>query len=392
MPRRVLFCAFLVGVAMWSPIFCVPPMEPLLKAELLLTYTQTGLLLSAPVLMLVAVAIPAGLASDRIGVKKATGIGLIIMAIGAVLRGTAVDFSSLLAFTFVFGVGFGWTLPNLPKLVSTYMPKEKANVAMGVVNAGFPIGTALGMAITVPVILPVVGTYQGVFLTWSILPVAAAVLWWILVKEPRVKVSSIEETGPSAHGFRVAFMNKNLWLVAGLMFLHQFFMWTWTGWSPVMMMLKGATPDMAGVISSITVWAVLPTFLLMPRLSHRLGLRKPFLWGPAIALALASWGARYVSVSASWGLMALVGVAAGTRFTMLLTLPIELMHEREVGMASGMVLSLGFMGGVIGPLVGGRILDTTQNLDLSLTILVISSLVAAFVASRVPETANAHKS
>ena len=151
MPRRVLFCAFLVGIAMWSPIFCVPPMEPLLKGQLLLTYTQTGLLLSAPVLMLVAVAIPAGLASDRIGVKKATGIGLIIMAIGAVLRGTAVDFTSLLAFTFVFGVGFGWTLPNLPKLVSVYVPKEKANVAMGVVNAGFPVGTALGMAVTVPV-------------------------------------------------------------------------------------------------------------------------------------------------------------------------------------------------------------------------------------------------
>jgi CP family cyanate transporter-like MFS transporter len=314
------------------------------------------------------------------------------MAIGAVLRGTAVDFTSLLAFTFVFGVGFGWTLPNLPKLVSVYVPKEKANVAMGVVNAGFPVGTALGMAITVPVILPAVGTYQGVFLVWSIFPVAAAVLWWILVKEPRTRASGIEGTGPSVRGFRVALMNRNLWLVAGLMFLHQFFMWSWTGWAPVMMMLKGATPEIAGVISSITIWVVLPTFLLMPRLSHRLGVRRPFLWVPAIALALASWGARYASVSASWGLMVLVGVAAGTRFTMLLTLPIELMHEREVGMASGMVLSLGFLGGVVGPLIGGRILDATQNLDLSLTVLVVTSLVAAFIASRVPETAKARKS
>jgi len=111
MPRTVIVCALLVGVAMWAPIYCVPPMETLLKEQLLLTHTQTSLLLSVPVLMLVATAIPAGVISDRIGIKKAIGIGLIAMATGALLRGTASDFSSLLGFTFIYGFGFGWTFP-----------------------------------------------------------------------------------------------------------------------------------------------------------------------------------------------------------------------------------------------------------------------------------------
>lgn len=391
MPRTVIFCALLAGVAMWAPIFCVPPMEPLLKEQLLLTHTQTSLLLSVPVLMLVATAIPAGIVSDRIGIRRATGIGLIVMAAGALLRGTASDFSSLLGFTFIYGFGFGWTFPNLPKLVSTYVEKEKANVAMGIVNSGFPIGTALGLALTIPVVLPIAETYQGVFLIWSIPTLIAAGFWWIFVREPRVRSSHIEEPTTSVIGLRSVFFNKHLWFVAGLMFLHQFFMWTWAGWAPVMMMLKGASPTLAGIIASITIWAVLPTFLLMPRLSHRIGLRKPFLWVPSIVLAITSWAAQYVTVSASWYLMALVGVAAGTRFTTLLTLPIEMMHEREVGMASGMVLSVGFTGGVIGPLIGGRILDTTQNLDLSLMILAGTSLVTAFLALRIPETGPRHK-
>ncbi len=391
MPRTVIFCALLVGVAMWAPIFCVPPMEPLLKEQLLLTHTQTSLLLSIPVLMLVATAIPAGIVSDRIGIKKATGIGLTVMATGAVLRGTAGDFSSLLGFTFIYGFGFGWVFPNLPKVVSTYVGKEKAGVAMGIVNSGFPIGTALGLALTVPVVLPIAETYQGVFLVWSIPTLIAVGFWWILIREPQARFSHIEEPTTSVTGFRHALLNRHLWLVAGLMFLHQFFMWNWTGWAPVMMVLKGASPNLAGIIASITIWAVLPTFLLMPRLSHRIGLRKPFLWIPSIVLAVTSWAAQYVTVSASWYLMALVGVAAGTRFITLLTLPVEMMHEREVGITSGMVLSIGFAGGVIGPLVGGHILDTTQTLDLSLMILVGISLVSAFLASRIPETGPRYK-
>jgi CP family cyanate transporter-like MFS transporter len=386
MPRNVIFCAFLIGIAMWAPIYCVAPMEPIIKEHLLLTHTQTGLLLSAPVLMLVVTAIPAGLISDRVGIKKTIGLGLIIMAAGAVLRSTATDFISLLAYTFIFGFGFGWTFPNLQKLVSVYFEKDKANVAVGIVQSGFPIGTALGLAITVPIILPIAGTYQGMFLIWSIPTIIAAVSWWILIRQPVQKSSHIEQPSTSITSFRNAFSNRHLWLVAVLMFIHTFTFRNWSSWAPVMMMLKGASPSLAGLIASVTVWAVLPTFLLAPRLSHRIGLRRPFLWVPSIVSAIAFWIARYITINTSWFIMLLVGVASGTRYTTLMALPLELTHEREVGMASGMLLSIGYIGGVIGPLVGGRVLDITQNLDISLLVLTIISLAATFIALKVPET------
>jgi CP family cyanate transporter-like MFS transporter len=386
MPRNVIFCALLIGVAMWAPTYCVAPIEPIIKGQLLLTHTQTSLLLSAPVLMLVVTAIPAGLVSDRVGIKKTIGLGLIVLAAGAVLRSTATDFTSLLAYTFIFGFGFGWTFPNLQKLVSVYFEKDKANVAMGIVNSGFPIGTALGLGITVPIILPIAGAYQGVFLIWSIPTIIAAVSWWILIREPNSKSGHIEQTSTSITSFRSAFSNKHLWLVAVLMFTHTFTTWNWNGWAPVLMMLKGASPSLAGLIASVAIWVILPTFLLAPRLSHRIGLRRPFLWVPSIVLAIAFWVAKYTTINTSWFIMALVGVASGTRFTTLMALPLELAHESEVGMASGMLLSIGYVGGVIGPLIGGRILDITQNLDLSLLVLMIISLAATFIALKIPET------
>ncbi len=83
-------------------------MEHILKEELLLTHAQTSLLYSIPILMIGVVAIPTGFIADRVGVRKAAGIGAIMIAVGSILRGTATDFSSLLAFTFIYGTGLGW--------------------------------------------------------------------------------------------------------------------------------------------------------------------------------------------------------------------------------------------------------------------------------------------
>jgi hypothetical protein len=51
-----------------------------------------------------------------------------------------------------------------------------------------------------------------------------------------------------------------------------------------------------------------------------------------------------------------------------------------------MVLSTGYVGGAIGLLIGARILDITQSLDLSLVILIGVSLTATFLALRVIDT------
>lgn len=341
-----------------------------------------------PALMVVAMAIPAGIVGDRIGVRKAVGIGLIVMVAGAVTRGMVNSYAGLLASMFVFGGGFAWTFTNLPKIVSTFAGRVKAVVTMGLMNSGMPVGTALGMALTIPVVLPIMHSYQGTFLVWSIPTVVAAVMWWVIVREPEPSELLVGLPKPvkTQASFRTVIRNRNVVLISVMMFLHQFFMWSWTGWAPTLLLLKGASPSLSGLIASVTIWVIIPTFLLMPRLSYRLGLRKPFLWIPSVVLALITWLSTQASVFASWFIMALAGLAAATRFTTLFTLPIEIMPSEDVGTTSGIMLSLGYAGGVIGPIVGGGILDSSQSLDTMLLILVFASLATALVSLKIPET------
>ncbi|MFC2024610.1 CynX/NimT family MFS transporter [Chloroflexota bacterium] len=386
MPLTILSQAFILSFAMYAPMFCVPPMEHILKAELNLTHAQTSLLFTAPMLMIVVVAIPAGLIADKIGFKKAAGIGAIIMAAGTILRGTATNASSLLAFTFLYGFGFGWSFPNLPKLVSAWVPREKAGVATGIFTAGLSAGGALALAITMPLIYPITNTFQGVFYVWSIPPIIAAILWWVLVKEPPRINTPVEVPIKNRTPFRQVIQNKNLWMVSILLLLNEVFFQTWAGWAPALTMLKGAAPEQAGLISSITIWVAIPAALLMPRLAYGIGLRKPFIWIPSLILAFVAWRAIGISLSKSWILMAMVGIVDTTRYATILSLPVEIMSEKEVGTGSGVVLSIGHLGGIVGPYMGGYVLDRTGSLDLALLLLTGVSIAMFGIALKLPET------
>ncbi len=181
--------------------------------------------------------------------------------------------------------------------------------------------------------------------------------------------------------------NRYLWLASSLLLLHNFFFYNWAGWAPTLLQMKGASPDLAGFIASVTIWAAIPAAFLVPRLAFKLRVRKPFLWVSSILLAISAWLAIGMNIPQSWPLMVVVGVANIARFTTIMALPVEMLPPQDVGRASGVLLSIGYSGGVIGTLVGGQILDRTGSLEQSLLALVAVSIAAAVIAFRLPETA-----
>ena len=390
-PYSVLSSAFVMGFAMYAPMAGVPPMEHILREELLITHAQVSLLFIVPLIMLVALSIPGGLLTDRIGIRKAAGIGAIIIVVGTLLRSIAIDFPTLLAFTVIYGTGFGLVWPNLPKLISVWVPREKAVMATGIFTAGMATGIALPVAITVPVIYPVANTFQGTFFIWAIPTIAATILWWILVKDPPHSRTPRESLGRSGVPFRQVLQNKNLWLVAILLSLNNFFMFTWVGWSPALMMQKGATPDLAALIASVYMWVVIPSVFFIPRLSYKLGVRKPFIWISSFILAFVSLEAIFMTVPMGWVLMALAGIVNSTRFVTIMALPVEMMPKKIVGVASGLILSIGYIGAIIGPLIGGHLFDLTGSLDFSLLVLIGASIITGSIALKIPETGSKPK-
>ena len=388
-PYAILISAMLLAIAMWTPLLCIPPMEHILKEQLQITHAQTSLLYSIPLWMVGVVALPAGLIADRIGFRKAGGIGVTLIAVGSLLRCTTTDASALLAFTFIYGVGFGFAFASLPKIISAWIPREKTGIATGVYSAGIFIGQALAIALTIPFVFPLTNSVQGVFFIWSIPAIVVAVIWWTLLKEPSPESLDIRSMPASGLFFRrllkKTLKNKNLLLLSSFHALHLFFYYTWTGWSPTMVISKGGTPELAGFISSLTFWVAIPAAFIIPILAHRAGLRRPFLWASAIAMAIAALAWANISLDMSWLPMVLVGLADCAILVTVLALPLEMVPKEEVGAATGLIITAGNIGGPIGPLVGGHIFDITGNLNLALFVLVGVAIAMVCMLFRLPE-------
>ena len=68
--------------------------------------------------------------------------------------------------------------------------------------------------------------------------------------------------------------------------------------------------------------------------------------------------------------MVVAGIASTSRFATILTLPVEIMPKEQSGTASGLVMSIGYFGALIGPVVSGYILDVTASFNLVFYILI----------------------
>jgi cyanate permease len=390
MRRDMLAVSVFLTFSIWAPLFAVPPMETILSKDLAISHLQTGLLFSGPVIMLAVSAIPAGILADKIGIKRAIGIGAVVAFIGAVLRGTATNYSSLIIFSLIFGLGLGWCFANLPKLARSWSPPRQTILTMGILNGGGVMsGAGLALAITVPLIYPLFNSYSGVFYIWSIPLLIATVLWWTMVPEILHPSTEIKPGRLQPTGLKELFNNKILWLLAFLLFLHNFLFYTWSGWIPTFLLEKGADTNSAGLTTSVMLWVSIPTVILVPLLTSQSNLqRKLFIWIPSLTYAFLSVGILYASLFSVWFIMAISGFVNVLRFNTLLTLPVEIMPKERAGAASGVVVAVGYLGAVVGPVIAGQILDVTGKFVIIFIILTVISLISTGFALFIPRSSH----
>ena len=119
--RIIIVCALitLVGFNLRSVILAVPPVLPLIKHDLALSYTETGLLTALPVLVLAIGALPSGFLIERIGGRLCVTIGLVLLSAGALLRAFWSSSSTLFLFTLLLSLGMTLAQTSIPVYRST---------------------------------------------------------------------------------------------------------------------------------------------------------------------------------------------------------------------------------------------------------------------------------
>ena len=173
-----LLLLWLAGVALRLTILAVPPLIPLIHDDLNLSATEIGVLTGLPSMLFAIAAVPGSLLIARLGIRAALVVGLALTAVGGALRGALLDVTWLYAMTIAMGAGVAIMQVTLPPAVRAWVPHRIA-FATAVYTNGLLIGEILPVALMF-LLLPLVGSWQGAFVAWSI-PVAiiAVMVMWL---------------------------------------------------------------------------------------------------------------------------------------------------------------------------------------------------------------------
>jgi CP family cyanate transporter-like MFS transporter len=181
---------WLAGAAIRIPLLAVPPIIPLMHDDLHMTETQVGVLIGLPLTTFALAAVPGSLLIARFGVILIATVGLLISALAAGARAAAFEVWTLYAATVAMGFGIAIAQPALPALARAWAP-HRIGLATAVTTNGMLIGVTLGPALTIPLVLPLVGgSWRLDLLVWAAPGLAAALLCAAVAPRLRVKPRS----------------------------------------------------------------------------------------------------------------------------------------------------------------------------------------------------------
>src|SRR5207249_7894198 len=122
-------------------------------------------------------AVPGSLLIARIGPRRALICGLWLIGLSSALRGLGPSIPMLFGMTVLMGAGIAISQPTFPALVRHWFARShEITRATGFWSNGLLVGELLSASLTLPLVLPLVGSWEASFVVWSVPVLITALL------------------------------------------------------------------------------------------------------------------------------------------------------------------------------------------------------------------------
>ncbi|WP_043485920.1 MULTISPECIES: MFS transporter [Streptomyces] len=166
-----------------------------LQRALDLSLAQLGLLVSAAQLVPLAGLLVAGELLDRYSERWVVGIGAGVVALALGAGSLAPGYAALLGALLVVGAGYSTVQPGGSKSVASWFDASQRGFAMGIRQAGLPLGAALASAV-LPLVAEEFG-WRATLLTGGFVALLGAVLFMGCYRPPPALPASQQGKKPS---------------------------------------------------------------------------------------------------------------------------------------------------------------------------------------------------
>jgi CP family cyanate transporter-like MFS transporter len=359
----LLVAVLLVGVNLRGALAAVSPVLPALRTDLGLPPSLVSLVTTLPVLCFAAAAPAAAWFGRRAGARPAVLWGLLLLAVGTVVR---VLGGSVLLLVGTVVIGVAMTVGNvlLPPVVKGEYGTGAGRVT-GLFTAALAGGAALTAALTAPV-AQLWGWRVGLA-AWAVLALLAAGVWRIATGGTRPAAPApvaADGAGPSLWREPVA------WAVGLLLAVQTMLYYAATTWLPTVLVDRlGASVPTGAAAASLFQLVGIVGALLVPALIGR----RPGQVGFGLVVG-TGWVVLFAGLlvwPAGWGLWVTVGgLAQGAGVALSFTVVVlRASDEGAVRRLSGMSQLVGYAIGATGPLLAGGLYGATGGWVVPLAVL-----------------------
>ncbi len=371
--------------------FAIPPLIPFFQPELQLTYSQIGSMMTFMYLGAILMSLPAGWLTDHLGVKKTIVYSQLITGGFVTLLSLSGNYWAFIFFAFLVGLGYGVSNPPTTKGIMVLVQDGNRGLAMSLKQTGVPIAGALTAAILPP--LALLYSWRFSFVVAGIAVSVAGLLSQILY-QPSLEHSPLPKGTPResfSTGWKKIARNRDiifLSIAGAFCALVQTSLFTYT----VLYLMDARQFELLQATFSLTLmsiggiigrvfWGITSDRLFKGSRKVVLQLLVAIIFVIALLLGLDIHLPSFMLVIVFF----ILGTSAIGWNGVFHAFIGEISGKEMAGLATGVTMTIVFMGGLIGPILYGKIVDVSKSYDVAWLSL-SAAMAGAFLAfSRVRE-------
>ena len=409
---------WVVAALMWSAIAInyidrtvLAAAAPYITKEFSVTPSQMGIIMSGFFWSYALLQVPAGWFADKVGQKKTLGFAVAWWSVATALTGLGTGFKSILGFRVALGVGEAAAYPSNAGISSKWFPdKERATV-----GGLFDSGSKFGGAVAMPLIVWLIALF-GWKMTFVIIGVAG-VVWsiiWIMyfreipedhkgvnaaelkyIRDGQSQKDGLDKEQPMKWYELLKY--RNIWAMCIGFFMINYTSYFFITWLPTYLVKeKGMGMLAMGFAAMLPLLISMVVEVAAGWASDKVyskgwlslsATRKVFLVGGLLMASCIGLAAFAESAVTAIVLLCIAKSGTTVAASQVWALPGDVAPKNMTSVVAGLQNSVSNMGGVVGPIVTGIILQTTGSFNMALllssALLVVGILNYLFLLGKV---------
>jgi ACS family glucarate transporter-like MFS transporter len=193
-PQRnwLLAGTFCLSVLLYVDRICISVAKEDIAADLTLSDTQMGWVLSAFALGYALFQTPAGWMADRFGPRRVLSLIVVVWSVFTGLTAAAYNFPTLLVTRLLFGAGEAGAFPGIARATFSWIPMQERGLAQGINFSGSRAGGVLALSL-IPGIVEGLG-WRLSFVVLMLVGIVWATFWYWWFRDDPAEHASIQRT------------------------------------------------------------------------------------------------------------------------------------------------------------------------------------------------------